>query len=913
MGELPVEFSKSFRTQYIHPTINDIDYVKHLPFNLDKGPYKSEDHYLDTQFHLLREDFIHPLRKAIQYYRKNKTTVGSNLLSSNVLFDGSREFFGNKLGYIFKFDHNAYNINLFINGFLLLFSKDDFNTFFAGLVLKDDIEYLKKGIILVEMLDNIDLRPNTILLMAQCEQFYVPYNWTLKALQQMNSLPLKEYIVFAINKHCAPEYLNDINSQKYDINDYKFNILNDEEWPTEIYLQQEISQYKAFKAALTHKYVLIQGVPGSGKTFIGQRVVKAMIENLYTTGRLKKPIAIICNNNLTLDHFLEGILKVTDKLVRIGSQSKCEALKKYSLKKIVKLNKLKINNVLEKNLKVKEQAILDCFEKCDKLYLGILDWSILKTVVPKVAFNTFIDSWDFLNWLFHPYPVDKMFKKYKVDHVQCPQHCLILDDIKLRLSELTEQIAEGSEYHSLKIKQQLTMLKKFYEYFEYMLSFDNSEESPIVVDDIHLIPADQRWVLYYNWVHKIVNDYKNILIPTWYEYNDLCKKLDEDRLAQTMNLLDDIYVIGLTTTGAVKNKDLLERLKPPIVIVEEGTETLEPFIVASLTEHCQHLILIGDHKVERPKTSSYTLAKTYNFNQTLMERTINNGLPLNRLIKQFRMRPEIMSLVLPSITDQLESSEYICNLPNVIGITQNVYFIDHYITEDKSHINLHEVKFAIGLARYLCLQNYKPEDIMILTTHKDQVYELVKLKEESLLIKNINISSVDNCLLNECEIVILSTVYGTKEDAGFWKHENRICVALTRAKSGLYIIGNISNLISQCELWNSVKNSLQSLCSLGSELTLECSLHKGTLSKVSKSEDFVNRKCPRPCLQQLKCNHYCQSICHTRDREHMYMFKCRNINCRSSKSLIRYPLRDIFLLFWEYSKNIIYDVISQPI
>lgn len=40
---------------------------------------------------------------------------------------------------------------------------------------------------------------------------------------------------------------------------------------------------------------------------------------------------------------------------------------------------------------------------------------------------------------------------------------------------------------------------------------------------------------------------------------------------------------------------------------------------------------------------------------------------------------------------------------------------------------MHEVKFAIGLARYLCLQNYKPEDIMILTTHKDQVCELVKV------------------------------------------------------------------------------------------------------------------------------------------------------------------------------------------
>lgn len=34
----------------------------------------------------------------------------------------------------------------------------------------------------------------------------------------------------------------------------------------------------------------------------------------------------------------------------------------------------------------------------------------------------------------------------------------------------------------------------------------------------------------------------------------------------------------------------------------------------------------------------------------------------------------------------------------------------------------------IGLARHLCLQNYKPEDILILTTHKDQVNELNKVQ-----------------------------------------------------------------------------------------------------------------------------------------------------------------------------------------
>ncbi|XP_050438211.1 NFX1-type zinc finger-containing protein 1-like [Adelges cooleyi] len=918
MGDLPEEFFKSFRTHAIHPTMNDIDFVKSLPFNLDRGPYISEEHYLDTQFQLLREDLIYPLRKAIHNYRKNKNMESSHLVINSVYFDGSREFIGNKLGFVFKFDPSHYNMNLFVNGFLLLFSKDNFKTFFTGLVLKDDKEYLKLGILHVEMLCEVEIRPNTTLSMGQFEQFYVPYNWTLKGIQQMDAerFPLKKYIIYASKAPSVPDYLNDPTFQIYDIDDYRFNILNNEEWPTEVYLQQESNQFGAFKAALTEKLALIRGVSGTGKTFIGQRIVKTLLENLYVTGRLKNPIAIICNNNHTLDHFLEGILKLTDKLIRIGSQSKCDNLKKYSLKEIVKLHKLNIDEDLEIAIKIKEQAILDYYKKCDQLYTGILDWNVLKLVVPEVSNSIFGDSWDFLNWLFHPFSVDTMLKNSKLQEGHNDQHCLKSSDIKIYLSELTDQVTEGSEYHSFKIQQHLSILKKFLEHFESMLAYDHSQvkNDSITVDDLHLVPANQRWDLYYKWVHRIVKNYKEIINPIWCEYVELYKQLDENRLKQTLDLFNGTHVIGLTTTGAVKNKDLLERLKPPIVIIEEGAETLEPYVVSSLTEHVQHLILIGDLKPERPKISSYNLAKVHNFNQTLMERLINNGLPLNKLTKQFRLRPEIMSLILPCITYSLECSEITKNLPNIIGITKNVYFIEHKVVEESdvgNHTNMHEAKFLIGVARYLTLQNYKSEDILILTTHKNQIHQIVKQKEESLLLKYVNVSAVDSCPVNECEIVLLSTVY-SQEDC-FWKNENRICTALSKAKSGLYIIGNIENLISQSDLWNKIYTSLLNQKCYGSDLTLECSVHKGTFSKVFKSEDFVTRKCPRPCLQQLKCGHYCQSVCHTRDRDHTYVFKCKHINCRSSKSLIRYPLRDIFLLLWEYTKNILYEVINQPI
>lgn len=62
------------------------------------------------------------------------------------------------------------------------------------------------------------------------------------------------------------------------------------------------------------------------------------------------------------------------------------------------------------------------------------------------------------------------------------------------------------------------------------------------------------------------------------------------------------------------------------MIVEEAAEVLESHIITSLTEHCQHLILIGDHQQLRPPTTVYKLAKDYNLDISLFERLIKNNI-----------------------------------------------------------------------------------------------------------------------------------------------------------------------------------------------------------------------------------------------------------------------------------------------
>jgi len=51
----------------------------------------------------------------------------------------------------------------------------------------------------------------------------------------------------------------------------------------------------------------------------------------------------------------------------------------------------------------------------------------------------------------------------------------------------------------------------------------------------------------------------------------------------------------MTTTGCSLYRKLLEGVNFPIIIVEEAAEVFEAHITASLSEHTEHLILIGDH------------------------------------------------------------------------------------------------------------------------------------------------------------------------------------------------------------------------------------------------------------------------------------------------------------------------------
>ena len=98
---------------------------------------------------------------------------------------------------------------------------------------------------------------------------------------------------------------------------------------------------------------------------------------------------------------------------------------------------------------------------------------------------------------------------------------------------------------------------------------------------------------------------------------------------------------------------------------------------------------------------------------------------------------------------------------------------------------------------------------------------------------------------------------------GFLGESNRICVALSRARKGLYCIGNFNQLKSQSKLWKEICDDLKAKDGIADSLQLVCKKHNN-VTRVRKAREFnPSGGCNMPCGDRLPCGHACDKRCHT--------------------------------------------------
>ncbi|CAN0163486.1 unnamed protein product, partial [Ectocarpus sp. 4 AP-2014] len=341
----------------------------------------------------------------------------------------------------------------------------------------------------------------------------------------------------------------------------------------------------------------------------------------------------------------------------------------------------------------------------------------------------------------------------------------------------------------------------------------------------------------------------------------------------------------------------------------------------------------GDHKQLRPKVEQYSLrvesGRGFDLNVSLFERLVKAAYPHTTLELQHRMPPEISALVKGLTYPGLRDGPGTANRPPVLGIRDRVCFVGHNHNEESaasmrqrqddgvsvSKVNGYEVRMVAKTVKYLLLQGYEPDQIVVLTPYLAQLRELrdamdgtVSDQDASDLAaairlgdgtneqgdgkggggngggggsanarSRVRVATVDNYQGEESDVIISSFVRSNSGgQMGFVGDPNRLNVAISRARHGMIMFGDIDFFTS-----DSVRNKpgqrlwleFLSLLEAGGHvyrdgLPVACETHK-TRADLATPEAF-DEHCPDGgcqvvCGAKLSCGHRCPRRCHPGD------------------------------------------------
>jgi regulator of nonsense transcripts 1 len=369
-------------------------------------------------------------------------------------------------------------------------------------------------------------------------------------------------------------------------------------------------------------------------------------------------------------------------------------------------------------------------------------------------------------------------------------------------------------------------------------------------------------VLLNNSLDYLVEEYSATLRDkTLYNYIQYKKKeLEKKKLQQKdldiekdnyVQMPADFYILNneaekeivkkykiIATTCTKSDHFALENITFNTILIDECAQMIEPEAIIPINKGSSELrlILVGDQQQLEPTIKS-PLAKSLSLNCSLFERLIlaieqiqNEGklpsIEKQFLNEQYRMHPDIAAFS----SLQFYTPPGLANGPNTLWLPPNMFTFWNANTFNKpilfwdntsyesgnqkdGYYNIDEVQKVDILVKILLENNVNSKDIGIITPYKRQIDELNAVINNDIEEENkIEINTVDSYQGREKDYILFSTVRSNsgiiegKEDnpMGFVKDPKRLNVAITRAKYGMFIVGNAEFLAKYDEVWNAL-------------------------------------------------------------------------------------------------------------
>lgn len=321
--------------------------------------------------------------------------------------------------------------------------------------------------------------------------------------------------------------------------------------------------------------------------------------------------------------------------------------------------------------------------------------------------------------------------------------------------------------------------------------------------------------------------------------NDLGKRLDDQRENASIayrtreiekrqlqaKILNSAQIICSTLSGSAHDFLASLSVKFEQVIIDEACQSVELSAIIPLRYGCKKCIMVGDPN-QLPPTVLSQAAASFNYEQSLFVRMQKNYPESVYLLDvQYRMHPDI---------SKFPSSEfYHSRLKDGPGMAEKnarawhsglltpYRFFDivgrHLQNQlSRSLFNMQEAKVALELVEHLMVilpDNKFKGRIGIISPYKEQIRTLkdvFRKKYGHAILDEIDFNTVDGFQGQEKEIIIMSCVRASDTgNVGFLSDVRRMNVALTRAKTSLWILGNMNSL-KRNKVWNRLLSDAES-------------------------------------------------------------------------------------------------------
>lgn len=313
--------------------------------------------------------------------------------------------------------------------------------------------------------------------------------------------------------------------------------------------------------------------------------------------------------------------------------------------------------------------------------------------------------------------------------------------------------------------------------------------------------------------------------------SELAKKLDEQRERTSIayrnkeidrrniqaRILSEANILCATLSGSAH--DLVANLAVTFdqVIIDEACQCSELAAIIPLRYGCRRCIMVGDPNQLPPTVLSQTAA-SLNYDQSLFVRMQKNHPDSIYLLNtQYRMHPMISKF--PSaefyqskLIDGPGMQEKNTRPWHLVDPLSPYRFFDIVSRHEKNELtrslyNTEEANVCLQLVQKMMTMVPQKDiagKIGIISPYKEQIKTIKRVFERAfgrLIFNEIDFNTVDGFQGQEKEIIIMSCVRASANGSiGFLSDIRRMNVALTRACTTLWILGN-KNSLARDEVW----------------------------------------------------------------------------------------------------------------